>query len=98
MKREASVTWVSHQDGGRDALPDGNRYVTIARFPEDGPQWPDGAWSVVLDFDVAPVDQGSPSRGSASFLMDTAPQDRLRSGARFELCEGRRKVADVRIL
>ncbi len=97
MRRDATVTWVPPDAGGREALPEGQRYVTIARFADDGPEWPNGAWSIVLDFDLPPVQQGNPSRGTASFLMETAPQDRLYRGATFELCEGRRKVADVKL-
>jgi hypothetical protein len=72
--------------------------VTISKFPEEGPGWPDGAWSVVLDFDASPSVQGNPSLGRASFLMDSAPQERLHPGQRFELYEGLKKVATVEVL
>lgn len=93
-----SVDWISPEDGGRGSLPGVSRYVTIGRFPQDGAGWPDGAWSVVLDFDPPPSRQGSPSRGRARFLMETAPLERLHPGARFELYEGLQRVAHVEVL
>ena len=97
MKTRAKVTWLSAIQGGRLSLPNARRYVTISRFPDDGPSWPDGAWSIVLDFDTPPLEQGSPSFGEASFLMENAPQDLLREGQRFELYEGLRRVATVEL-
>lgn len=97
MTHNARVMWLSPEEGGRNSLPDGLRYVTIGRFPEEGPLWPDGAWSVVLDFSVPPSKQGNPSLGAASFLMESAPSELLRAGQRFALYEGLRKVADVDI-
>jgi hypothetical protein len=98
MRARARVTWLSSSEGGRSPLPGGRRYVTIGKFPEDGPNWPDGGWSVVLEFDTPPSVQGSPSIGVATFLMDTAPHDRLRDGQRFELFEGLRRVAVVEVI
>lgn len=98
LKSKARVTWLSSNEGGRSSLPDGRRYVTIGKFPQDGPEWPDGAWSVVLNFDPPPSVQGSPSVGEVAFLMDTAPQDRLRKGQRFELFEGHTRVGVVEVV
>jgi hypothetical protein len=97
MTTIARVTWVSPEEGGRQRLPETNRYVTVSKFAEDGPGWPDGAWSVVVDFPQPPSVQGNPSSGVASFLMDTAPKSRLVPGARFELYEGLRRVATVEL-
>ena len=97
MNTAATVSWLSADEGGRTELPDGHRYVTVGKFPDDGLGWPDGAWSVVLEFDIPPSRQGSPSLATASFLMDTAPHERLRPGSRFELYEGLRKVATVQL-
>lgn len=97
MSTRAKVNWLSADEGGRSELPSTHRYVTISRFPDDDDGWPDGAWSVVLDFDTSPAEQGNPSYGRASFLMDTAPQDRLRAGQQFDLYEGLKKVATVEL-
>lgn len=98
MKHKARVTWVQSSEGGRASLPENQRYVTIAKFAEDGAGWPDGAWSVVLDFAVPPLVQGSPSVGEASFLMENAPQQRIQRGRRFDLYEGLKKVAVVELI
>ena len=95
MSAAVRVNWLLPEDGGRSALPTGHRYVTVSRFPEDGPEWPDGAWSVEVVFDRPPSEQGNPSVGTASFLVDAAPQKRLRPGSTFELYEGLKKVATV---
>ena len=93
----ATVSWIGPNEGGRSSLPNGTRYATIARFADDGPDWPDGAWTVVLDFEQSPFEAGSPTVGTAQFLMDTAPHGKLKSGVAFELYEGLRKVAIVDI-
>jgi hypothetical protein len=98
LKARAQVTWLPSKEGGRTLLPNGRQYVTISKFPEDGPNWPDGAWSVVINFDSPPFLQGNPSIGEASFLMPTAPHDRLREGHHFELFEGLKKIAVVHMI
>jgi len=97
MRVPAKVIWLSASEGGRAGLPETHRYVTISRFADDGPNWPDGAWSVVLDFRITPSEQGSPSLGDASFLMNSAPHERLHPGQRFDLYEGLRRVAVVEL-
>jgi len=97
MKIPARVNWILPSDGGRSAVPDCLRYVTLSRFTEDSPNWPDGAWSVVLEFERSPVEQGHVSMGVASFLMEAAPNDRLQPGRSFELFEGRKRVAVVEL-
>lgn len=91
----ARVMWLTQNLRGQ--LPNGNQYSTVSRFEEDR-SWPSVAWSIVLEFDVPPVAQGNPSIGRARFLSPEAPRDRLRAGARFDLYEGHRKVAEVVIL
>ena len=95
---KARVTWVSSSQGGRSALPTGSEYVTVARFPEDGDRWQQEAWSVVLRASPSPAEQGSPTSGDVAFLVDEAPQDRLRPGRRFDLFEGGRRVAEVELI
>lgn len=99
MKRaKVSVTWLAPEQGGRRTPMTEHRYVTISRFDEDGPGWPDGAWSVVLEFAPSVDPAISPAAAEASFLMEGAPHDRLRRGTTFTLHEGRREVAQVRVL
>jgi len=79
-------------------LPDTHKYITVARFEEDKDTWEKEAWSVFLEFSVTPAKQGNPSHGTAKFLMENAPVERLRRGRKFEMYEGRSKVAEVEIL
>jgi hypothetical protein len=73
-------------------------YSTVARFPEDRETWLEDAWSIVLESDPPPSVQGNPSTGAVYFLADSAPQERLKAGATFELYEGARLVAEVQVL
>lgn len=97
-QHRARITWLTEEQGGRTVLPGERRYATIARFPDDSPDWPDGAWTVVVDFDTPPSEQGNPSLGFARFLMENAPQHKLHAGSRFQLHEGLRRVATVEVL
>jgi hypothetical protein len=94
---DAKVTWLSPEQGGLEALPSATRYMDIARFKEDGPQWPAGLWTVILHFTVPPSEQGNPSFGTAGFLTNEAPQDRLRPGMAFDVGRGARHGAIVEL-
>jgi hypothetical protein len=100
MTHSAKVWWASASERGQKALPPTLRYVALSRFPEDGKQWPDGAWSVEVTFDEPPPEQGSSdvSSGKVKFLFETAPLERMYPGARFSLYEGPHKVAEVQVL
>lgn len=98
MFKPVKVYWTSPQAGGREEPFAGHRYSTVARFPEDSETWPDEAWSVVVDFQTPPSQQGNPSLGEASFLVEDAPEGRLRAGMVFELFEGRHMTAIVEVL
>jgi hypothetical protein len=76
----------------------GNKLIHPGRFPEDGPETPHGAWSVVCAFDSPPSQQGSPSFGRVSFYVADAPHERFRPGTRFSLHEGPMEVAQVEVL
>lgn len=93
----AKVTWLSEALGGRKTLPPVGQYITLTRFPADT-IWPDGAWTVVLDFEPPAAVQGSPSQAMVRFLVESAPVERLMSGAIFELYEGLQKVATVAVI
>jgi len=94
----AKVYWLSPEEGGRTSLPAGKRYTTVSRFEEDTGAWLQEAWSIVLEFDEAPTDQGNPSMAKVRFLVEKAPVDRLRPGRAFALYEGKKKVATVEII
>lgn len=94
----ALVHWVPPEQGGLTSLPSGKQYATVSRFAEDADTWFQEAWSIVLEFDEAPLGQGNPSLARARFLVEKAPVDRLKPGRTFELYEGRKKVAVVEII
>lgn len=74
------------------------RFVALSRFGEDGPAWPDGAWSVEMLFDQPPAEQGAVCEARVRFLFDHAPHERLHPGARFGVYEGLKRIADVDVL
>jgi hypothetical protein len=100
MSHRVRIHWRDPKERGRTELPPTLRYVTLSRFPEDEPGWPDGAWSIEVLFDIPPPEQADPniSLGRARFLVDSAPHGRLRRGGWFELYEGLQPVADVEII
>ena len=66
-------------------------YSTVARF-EDDEKWPHEAWSLVVKINQQDRD-GLFSHATVEFLPDSAPQKLLGEGSRFELLEGKRRVA-----
>ena len=94
----AKVYWVPPEKGGRMALPAGKQYTTVSCFKEDAESWSQEAWSIVLEFEEPPSEQGSPSVAWARFLVDSAPVDRLKPGCAFDLYEGIKRVASVEII
>jgi len=93
-----TVDWTPPEQGGRATPVGGPRYVAISRFDDDGPNWPDGAWSVVLEFPQGTDPGSSPVIVNAHFLMEDAPHERLRPGATFTLHEGRKEVGRVHVV
>lgn len=90
------VTWIPPEQGGRSAPPSGPRYISVARFDEDGENWQKAAWSVVLEFER---NQGlQRCLAEVRFLSQGGPIERLKSGRSFALFEGPKYVADVRLL
>jgi hypothetical protein len=98
--KNVRVHWEPPSIRGRHQLPPTRRYVVLSRFPEDGPNWSDGQWSVEIFFTIPPPEQvdSRMSEGKARFLVDGAPHDRLASGRWFSIYEGPQKVAEVEVL
>ncbi|HWZ59632.1 MAG TPA: hypothetical protein VNW46_11715 [Gemmatimonadaceae bacterium] len=91
---DVHVHWLSAEEGVRTVALVKSRWPALSRFPEQHDHWPDGSWTVVVEFE--PVTVGDvPTRGTARFLMPDAPHAWLYSGQRFGLYQGLRKVADV---
>jgi hypothetical protein len=94
------VHWLPSHASGLRTLPPVMRVIALSRFPEDGPGWPDGAWSIVLFFEQPPVEQVGRASMEArvAFAFEDAPQERLHAGARFGVYYGHVKIADVEVL
>lgn len=96
-ERLAILKW-ARADGGALFLPHALQYTGLSRFPDDGPDWPQGAHSIVCQFDTPPSEGPGTSAARLTFLADTAPHDRLQPGRQFELYHGTRQVATVELL
>ena len=78
-------------------LPRVSSYSTVARFPDFLGEWPQHAWSIVLEFDPEAA-QARSFEARARFLVADAPEHRLTPGRVFELYEGAHKTATVTVL
>ena len=87
----ALIRWTAPEQGGRQLPPVGPVYSTVARF-EDDEHWPHEAWSVLIKFERS-FNAGHYIYAEVSFLVEDAPASLLQVGSRFELLEGRRRVA-----
>ena len=87
----ALISWLPREKGGRERLPAGPQYSTVARF-EDDPRWPREAWSVVVEFERN-FNGGRCTLASVRFLSASGPGELLEQGNRFELLEGGNRVA-----
>ena len=90
------ITWNTDETGG--SLPFGKRYAGVSRWPEDSGEWKHGGWTVVIEFEQPPTDQGNPSKGIAHFLREEAPHDRLGKPGAFELFQLKKRVAEVEVI
>lgn len=88
------VEWIPSEKGGRGAPPSGLVYSALGRFPEQLATFRHEAWTVVLHFSEPPR-AGELSEADTEFLSPDAPQELLKPGQTFELCEGTRAVARV---
>lgn len=94
---KARVRWLRPGEGGRKTPPPGPVYSTVARFELLKDRWPDEAWSVVLDIS-GPADDRGEMMVDVRMLVPDAPTELLKSGSRFELFEGARRVAECEVL
>lgn len=76
----ARIHWSAEQI--RHGLPAVSRTIDPAWFSEAG-LGSQESWSLVCEFETPPAVQGAPSIARVQFLVEQAPHDRLRSGARL---------------
>lgn len=92
MPQLARITWLTPSEGGRSTPPSGPRYCAPARF-EGQPPGAEGAnWSLVVEFLSRPSNS-TDWIAEVRWLVDEAPYELIRMGARFELYEGKKCVA-----
>jgi hypothetical protein len=87
MSSNVEIVWSDFASGKIEAP---GRYVAPAKFEADT-NWPDDAWSVVLEFTQI-------GRGTARFLADDAPHHLLKRGVIFQMYAGPTLSATVKIL
>jgi hypothetical protein len=88
----ARIKWVSPAAGGRNDLPVGPKYITVARFKSQESDWINEAWSLVVEF-INPINDDLSLLAKVKFLAEEAPSSWLKEGAAFELMEGNKVVA-----
>lgn len=91
----ARICWV---EGSKSNFPSvGPQYSTVAKFADQGEEWIQDAWSLVLYFD-APPDESLCAIAEVRLLNPEGPSEYLHKGNAFELYEGRRLVARGEVL
>lgn len=97
-KANAKINWIPYKKGGRQNLPSGKRYSTVAKFKDIESKWPNEAWSIVAEF-IKTDKESFYSIVEIKFLAEEdAPQYLLYPGSKFELFEGRKLVAYGEVL
>ena len=97
QKVKVLLRWLSKKEGGKEVLPHGAQYSTVAKFKKIKNKWPEEAWSIVLKIDPSKY-RGRKLRAEMQMLSKEAPQELLGNGEEFELYEGYNLVAHGKIL
>jgi hypothetical protein len=96
---KARIRWIPPEQGGRSRpVAGGSEYATVARFEAIADRWPQEAWSVVLCVPLSAAGREEMIVDIRLLAPETAPQSLLASGSRFDLFEGRRRVAEGQVL
>jgi len=83
-KVKIKLRWLVNAPAGQS--PRGQNFTRPARFQHQGDDWKREAWSLAINTEGVPNDQGEQS-ASANFLMANAPHDWLSVGNLFTLYE-----------
>lgn len=83
--------------GGRKEPPTVPTYATVARFQDLLADWPQVAWSLVVELDEPPQ-LGHEAIYRVWLLSPDAPVELLHRGSKFELMEGSRVVAEGEVV
>jgi len=91
-EHRARITWSPALE--QQGLPTIHESIDPAWLPSARSE----GWSLKYRFATPPNEQGNPSEAQVSFLMDNAPHDQLRPGAKlllFEKWTGERIVVEI---
>jgi hypothetical protein len=95
-RHRALIRWSPEQE--RLGLPSSMRGIDPAWISPTKPVQDDG-WSLVYEFDRAPMEQGNPSAAYVHFPIDDAPHEQLVAGTILQLFEpATRRYATIEIL
>ena len=100
ITKKAAIEWPPEAMGGRTKPTHGigaPRYSTVVRFVDEPWPSPSGAWSLMICKDERLSDEYQ-WIADVHYLVPEAPHDSLREGRRFELYEGKKRVALGRVL
>lgn len=79
------------------SAPRGRRFTLPAQFDNQGDDWTNHAWSLVVECDGKPDSRGV-YEVQVHFLMSNAPDDWLARGRKFILHEGPTCIAEGEVL
>lgn len=87
-RAKASIKWVPYNDGGKRKIPLGKTYSTVSWFEGNKDEYPQNAWSLVVDLSKAEKN-GNITTAVVHFLFFEAPHQLLFPGNKFELIESK---------
>ncbi|MEZ5901354.1 MAG: hypothetical protein R3D51_17890 [Hyphomicrobiaceae bacterium] len=91
LQKNARLQWLI-PTGKNNISPRGARFSTVAKFDQQGDNWTEDAWSLVVQPVAWPDDRGEQDV-FVQFLSASAPHGFLLKGSKFELHEGAKVIA-----
>lgn len=93
---KARITWSPARVAA--GLPGVDKLTQPTKPGLHTPPWGEDMWSLVCIFEPPAASQGNPSLAEVSFLMPSAPHNRLEPGARLLMFDASFGWADIEIL
>ena len=82
-----------------EPLPTSGEYSTVIKFPCDGERESEEYWRILIKFFPLVQSADAPEWfGTATFLSPDGPWERLSPNSNFQIIEGWKTVANVRVL
>lgn len=92
---QITLHWLANNPSNHS--PRGQRFSLPARFDHQNEDWTGDAWSLVVNVDGVPDEEGR-QQGTARFLAPGAPHDWFVKGKKFALFEGPKVLAECSIV